>query len=121
MAAHNELGTQGEKFAFEYLLSKGFEILEKNYRYLKAEVDLVVKKDELIIFVEVKTRATDYFGRPEESITKSKQKLLIEAADHYILSNDLKNEVRFDAISIIINKKGVSINHIEDAFYPLAE
>ncbi|MEO8147747.1 MAG: YraN family protein [Bacteroidia bacterium] len=121
MATHNELGLKGEQLALEYLTSKGFKILEKNYRYLKAEVDLIAKKDDLIILIEVKTRSTDYFGRPEEAISKSKQRLLIDAADHYIQSNNLKNEVRFDAISIIINKKGISINHIEDAFYPLAE
>lgn len=118
MAAHNELGKQGEQLALEYLLNKGFDLLDKNFRYLKAEVDLIVKQNDLVILVEVKTRSSVYFGRPEEAVSLAKQKLMIEAADYYINSNNLSNEVRFDVISIIINHKGFSIHHIEDAFYP---
>ncbi len=121
MASHNELGIKGEQLACEHLLNSGYVILEKNYRYQKAEVDLIAQKNNQLVFIEVKTRTTDFFGRPEESITKAKQKLMIEAADYYIQSNHLNNEVRFDAVAIIINNKGISINHIEDAFYPMPD
>jgi putative endonuclease len=118
MASHNELGTLGEQIALSYLQEKGYEILEKNYRYLKAEVDLIAKHKDLIVFLEVKARSTNFFGEPELAVTLSKQKLLIEAADHYAVSNNLQNEIRFDVIAIIINKNETTIKHIEDAFYP---
>ena len=100
MASHNELGTLGEKLALNYLKEKGYEVLEKNYRYLKAEVDLIAKHTDVIVFVEVKARTTNYFGEPELAVTTAKQKLLIEAADYYASSNELQNEIRFDVIAI---------------------
>lgn len=121
MASHNELGIKGEQLALNFLQEKGYVILEKNYRYLKAEVDLIAKHKDTIVFVEVKARATNFFGEPELAITSAKQKLLIEAADHYASSNTLQNEIRFDVIAIIINKNETTIKHIEDAFYPEAD
>lgn len=121
MASHNELGNLGEQLALTYLQDKGYEVLEKNYRYLKAEVDLIAKHNDVIVFVEVKARSTNFFGEPELAVSLSKQKLLIDAADYYASSMELKNEIRFDVIAIIINKNETIINHIEDAFYPLAE
>ena len=121
MASHNELGTQGETLALNYLQAKGYEVIEKNYRYLKAEVDLIAKHNNVVVFVEVKARSTNFFGEPELAVTLSKQKLLIAAADYYASSNQLQNEIRFDVIAIIINKNETTIKHIEDAFYPQAD
>ena len=72
MAQHNELGKKGEQLAIDYLVKKGYKILDKNWRYLKAEVDIIAKKDSMIVAVEVKTRSSDYFGDPQDFINKKK-------------------------------------------------
>lgn len=117
MAEHNDLGILGEQLAKEYLIKKGYEILETNWRYLKAEIDIIAKKDKLLAIVEVKTRTSSFFGNPEEFITKSKIKLLISATDFYVQKRDLDLNVRFDVIAIVKNEKQTKINHIMDAFY----
>ena len=116
MAEHNLLGEKGEKLAIEYLVKKGYKILETNYRYRKAEVDVIAQQEELLIVVEVKTRSTDFFGSPEEFVNKKKIQLLTEAIDNYVQEKDLDVEVRFDIIAVIKENKGFSIKHFEDAF-----
>jgi putative endonuclease len=115
MAQHNELGNRGEDAAVNYLIEKGYQLLRRNYRYLKAEVDIIAKKDEVIIGVEVKTRTSNYFGNPQNFINQKKIKLLTTALDHYMQESNLDLEVRFDIISVIGNKS-FEIEHIEDAF-----
>lgn len=117
MASHNDLGIEGEKLAVSHLKTKGYTILETNYRFQKAEVDIIAQKQDVLAVVEVKTRTSADFGNPEEFITKKKIKLLVKAIDHYIDENDLDVEVRFDAIAILIQKNKTEINHIKDAFY----
>ena len=81
MAKHLELGRRGELLAKSYLENNGYEILDENWTYGKAEIDLIAYKDRMIIFTEVKTRSGNYFGEPEDFVDKRKQKLLAEAAD----------------------------------------
>jgi len=116
MAQHNELGKKGELLAIDFLLDKGYTILEKNYRYLKAEVDIIVQKEQVLAAVEVKTRSTAYFGSPEEFVNPKKIKLLISAMDHYVVEHNLDVEVRFDIIAIIHQNKHTKIEHLKDAF-----
>ena len=116
MAQHNDLGKEGEKIATDYLLSREYEILQTNYRHLKAEIDIIAKKENVLAVVEVKTRKTNFFGNPEEFVNQKKINLLISAIDFYILKNDLDVEVRFDIISIIKNLKETKIEHIKNAF-----
>ncbi|GAB7255869.1 YraN family protein [Polaribacter sp. OB-PA-B3] len=116
MAAHNELGEKGEKIAIDFLLKKGYVILEKNYRYLKAEVDIIAKIENTLAVIEVKTRSTDYFGNPEEFVNPKKIKLLLSAIDYYVTENDLDVDVRFDIIAIIEQNTAIKIKHLEDAF-----
>ncbi|MCX6182206.1 MAG: YraN family protein [Bacteroidetes bacterium] len=116
MTHHFNLGKQGERIALQYLLNKGYIIHEKNWRYGKIEVDLIAEKDERIVFVEVKTRSTDYFGEPEEAVDRDKEQQLINGAQIFINKHELEEEIRFDIISIILNTDEVRINHIEDAF-----
>ncbi len=119
MSAHNILGREGEDKAVIYLKSKDYEILECNWRYRRAEIDIICRKKNIIIFCEVKTRSSTFFGYPETSVSPAKQKLLLKAADEYLHENDLMNEVRFDVLSIYPNEKGVwKIAHFKDAFYP---
>lgn len=116
MAKHNELGKKGENLAIDFLIQNDYKILEKNYRYLKAEVDIIALKNDVLIAVEVKTRASNYFGNPEEFVNPKKIKLLLSAIDNYVIERDLNVEVRFDIIAIISNKKETKIEHLEDAF-----
>ncbi len=118
MAEFHETGKKGEEIAVSFLKQHGYSILEKNWRSGSAEIDIIAKKDDFIIVIEVKTRRTDYFGEPEEFVTKAKQKQLVKAADSYVLKNKLENEVRFDIISVLFKGKDHAIHHIEDAFYP---
>ena len=118
MAISHQTGRQGERIAAAHLEKQGFRILEKNWQSSHQEVDIIARKDNLLLIVEVKTRSSVYFGEPEVSVTRTKQRMLIKAANHYILKNNLDVEVRFDIISIIIKNDQHSLNHIEDAFYP---
>ena len=118
MAQHNELGQQGEAIAKEFLLQKGYKILEKNWRYRRAEIDLIAKESETLIFVEVKTRSTDFFGQPEDAVTVKKEALMTEAAIAYMRQINHEWAVRFDIIGIIITSKDqYKVQHIEDAFF----
>ena len=116
MADHNELGKKGEKLAIDFLIKNGYQILEKNYRYLKAEVDIIAKKENVLAVVEVKTRTTDYFGDPQDFVNPKKIKLLLSAIDYYVIEKDLDIEVRFDIIAIIHKNNNTKIEHLEDAF-----
>lgn len=116
MAEHNDLGKKGESMAAEYLLKKGWSIKEQNWRFGKDEIDLIIEKADTLSFVEVKTRYNDYFGEPHEFVSKSKQRRIIRAAEHYIDKYDVDHEVQFDIVSIILNQKKQTIEHIEDAF-----
>ncbi|MGY5355329.1 YraN family protein [Wenyingzhuangia sp. IMCC45467] len=116
MASHNDLGNIGEALATDFLTKKGYSILDKNWRYLKAEIDIIALKQNTLAIVEVKTRTTDFFGNPEEFITKSKIKLLIMAADAYVQKRNLEVEVRFDVIAIVKNNHQTNIKHIKQAF-----
>lgn len=120
MAEHNELGKTGEQLAAEYLKTKGFEVLETNWRFKQYELDLIVKMPnrDTIVFVEVKTRQTNYFGYPETFVTKAKQKLIAKAAALYLDENGLNDApVRFDVVAITITPQQTHIHHIDDAFF----
>ncbi len=118
MATHNTLGDKGEELAFAYLVENKYRILERKWRYKHKEIDIIAFHEGVIIFVEVKTRTSDYWGNPEEAVNKKKQRFLIEAAEKYILEKDYDMESRFDIISIIIDEHDTQIEHIEEAFYP---
>jgi len=117
MATHNELGAFGEQLAANYLRKHNYSILERNYRFQRAEIDIIAQKDDQLIIVEVKTRNSDFFGDPQDFVTSSKIKLLVKAADEYIISNDLDLEVRFDIIAVLKNKDLERLEHFENAFY----
>lgn len=118
MSFHNEVGATGEKRAQEYLISKGYKIRHTNWHVQKYELDIVAEKDGLLVIVEVKTRSTEKFEHPQEAITKKKIRNIINATQEYILKFDWKGETRFDVISVIPQKNGFRIEHIEDAFLP---
>ncbi|UII28240.1 YraN family protein [Fulvivirga maritima] len=108
-------GREGEDAAVNYLHCKGYEILNRNYRYRRSEVDIIAKKDEIIVFVEVKTKTSTAFGFPEEAVNHVKIKKVTEAADYYTYEMGWQKDIRFDIISY--NKATDSIDHFIDAFY----
>ena len=116
MAQHNDLGKEGEKLAVNFLLKNGYNILETNYRYLKAEVDIIARKGDTICAVEVKTRSTPDFGNPQDFVKPKQIALLVSAINNYVETLKLDVEVRFDIVAIIKNKQGTKLEHIEDAF-----
>jgi putative endonuclease len=110
-------GNEGEQLAADFLIQKGFEIIQRNYRYKHSEIDLIIKKDNWLIFVEVKTRSSLAFGYPEEFVDREKVKKVLEGAEHYILKIDWQGNVRYDIVSVIFNRGVPEILHLEDAFY----
>lgn len=116
MADHNELGKKGEKLAIDFLIKNEYHILEKNYRYLKAEVDIIAQKGNVLAVVEVKTRSTDFYGDPQDFVNPKKIKLLLSAIDYYVIEKDFDVEVRFDIIAIIHKNNKTKITHLKDAF-----
>lgn len=119
MALHNDLGRQGESIAKQYLEDNGYEVLDENWEYGKAEIDLIVYKAGVMIFVEVKTRSSIAFGQPEDFVDKAKQIQMELAANEYIEIMNHENDIRFDIIAItFIKNKNYTLNHIEDAFWP---
>jgi len=122
MAVHLDLGRRGESLAKTFLEGWGYEILDENWTHGKAEVDLIVYKDRMIIFTEVKTRTGNAFGEPEDFVDLRKQKLLADAADEYIYLMDHQGEVRFDMISVLFDRnENYTLKHIEDAFWPSSD
>lgn len=117
MAQHNELGKQGEQLAVDFLLENGYEIVERNFRFDKAEVDVIAKKKEVLAIIEVKTRSTVDFGNPQDFLKPKQIQRIVKAVDEYVTVNKLDVEVRFDIIAIIKNGKQFDIEHLENAFY----
>ena len=117
MAEHNELGKFGEELAVEFLQQNGYDILETNWTFQKAEIDIIAQKDSTIAVIEVKTRSSIDFGLPQDFVKAKKIQLLVKAVNEYIVSNDLDVEVRFDIIAIYKEDNTYKIEHFEDAFY----
>lgn len=118
MATHNELGTLGEELATKFLQREGYIILERNWRFQKAEIDIIAQKEtDTLVFVEVKTRNSAFFGDPQSFVTPSKIKLLVKAANEYMIANTLDIEARFDIIAVLKNSTEERIEHFENAFY----
>lgn len=118
MAQHNDIGMRGELTAQNFLLLHGFTILDINYRFDKAEVDIIAREHETLVFIEVKTRSTLRYGEPYENVTRKKQILMTLAANAYIDQTGWKGETRFDVVSIVTDNEGAHIEHIRNAFYP---
>ena len=117
MAEHNDLGKFGEELALDFLEKNGYEILETNWVFQKAEIDIIAQKENILAIVEVKTRSSIEFGLPQDFVKPKKIQLLVKAVNEYVISNDLDVEVRFDIIAIYKEDKQFKIDHIEDAFY----
>ena len=111
------LGKNGEEVAASYLRGKGMRILVRNFRDKSGEIDIIAKDRDTYVFVEVKTRRTDHFGTPEESVTHRKQQQIIRVARSYLAKHQLfEAPARFDVVAILINSGVPQINHLVSAF-----
>jgi putative endonuclease len=117
MGANNEFGKQGEELATAYLAKKGYLIISRNYRYLKAEIDIIAQIGNTIAIIEVKSRSSAYFENIAETVSKKKIGLLLSATDNFINTNKLDRDVRFDIITILKKNNKFIIEHFKDAFY----
>lgn len=118
LAEIHQTGKTGEQIASQYLEQHDYEILETNWQSGHQEIDIIARKGDLLVIAEVKTRRTRVFGEPEEFVTRTKQRLLIKAANDYLFKNKLDLEVRFDIVSVLLQGDKHQVSHIEDAFYP---
>jgi len=110
-------GKIGEEIAVKFLMKKGFKILRRNYRYGHGEIDIIAMDGDKLIFVEVKTRASDKFGQPEDSVTFKKRRQLRKIAEAFIQTSEVEfSECRFDVIGIVLKKGDIQVKHIENAF-----
>lgn len=115
---HNkQFGKLGEDIAASYLEKKGYEILTRNYRYGRVELDIICRYQNEVIFVEVKARTDDAMAYPEKAVGKSKQRNIRLAAENFVDENQITLPARFDIIAVVKGEK-FEIEHIEDAFYP---
>jgi putative endonuclease len=117
MAEHNDLGKKGEEFAADFLQKNGYEILQKNYTFQKAEIDIIAQKGNILAVIEVKTRSSLLYGLPQDFVKPKKIQLLVKAINHYIEKENLDVNVRFDVIAISKKDEQFSLEHLEDAFY----
>jgi putative endonuclease len=119
MSEHIDLGIRGEEIAFQFLIKKGYRIINRNWRFGKEELDIIAIDGNELVIVEVKTRSASIYETPSESITPAKIKSIVNAAEGYIFENDINFETRFDVISIKWFGNGKhELEHIENAFSP---
>lgn len=114
--AAQRTGGQGEDLALRFLQKEGYQLLVRNYRYRRDEIDLIMQKDKLLVFVEVKTRRNAEYGYPEEFVSKKQAAQIIRAAEQYIFKTDWQGNIRFDIVAILTEPE-LSIKHLPDAFY----
>ena len=117
MAEHNELGKLGEELAVEFLRKERYRILETNWMFQKAEIDILAQKENILAVVEVKTRSSLDFGLPQDFVKPKKIQLLVKAVDAFVSERDLDIQVRFDIIAVHKEDKSFVIEHLIDAFY----
>jgi len=119
MDEHLKTGTIGEELACRYLESLGYTIHERNWRYGHKEVDIIAQWGPTLVIAEVKTRSSGSYLKARESVTREKERFLIQAADHYVRLHHLELEVRYDIIALdIASDRTYTIEHILNAFYP---
>ncbi|MBN1158296.1 MAG: YraN family protein [Bacteroidales bacterium] len=118
---HNrQTGNRGEHIAVRHLKDLSYEILEQNWRFGHKEIDIIARDKNCLVVVEVKTRTNKFFHDPVEDVTRKKQSFLIQAAEEYLYRNGLDLDVRFDIILIFIIEDRTELEHIKDAFRPVA-
>lgn len=111
-----QLGRLAEDWAASHLQKQGFNIVARNYRYQRAEVDIIAQRTNLLLFTEVKARSNSQFGHPEAFVTPKQQALIHTAAEEYIIAHNWSAAIRFDIIAVFRKQDQVQLVHFEDAF-----
>ena len=114
MSDKKKTGDKGENIAADFLTQKGFEIVARNYRFNKGEIDIIVRRNNWLLFVEVKTRSSNDFGEPEKFVDQAKANHIFRAAEQFIFNIDWNGHVRFDVISVKLGDEP-EVLHFEDA------
>lgn len=114
MKDRQTIGKEGERLAAEFLQKKGFSIEAQNYRFKKAEIDIIAKREDWLLFIEVKARSSSAFGDPEDAVDSPKISHIYDAAEEYIFQQNWQGHVRFDVIAIKFGRE-IQIEHFEDA------
>ncbi len=111
-------GDAGEEIAAQYLQNKGYQIIERNYRYGHGEIDIIARINDTLVFAEVKSRSSLEYGEPEYAVTKAKQNQIKKIAQAYLFEKNIKDQdCRLDVIAIMfIAKNKYTLNHLENAF-----
>ena len=117
MAKHNDLGKWGEQLAADKLIADGFAVIQRNWRLGWLEIDIIARRDEMIVFAEVKTRSERDVD-PLEAVDKRKISHMVRSAEAFLRASDYPYEVRFDLFAINGTPDDYTIDHLEDAFYP---
>lgn len=109
------LGNKGEELASDFLIEKGYKIIDRNFRSANGEIDIIAIDKKEIVFVEVKTRRNMLYGEAIEAITPIKKKHILNTAKFYLYKNNLRKvPIRFDIVEVYIYKENQSINHIKN-------
>ena len=116
MESH-DLGKRGEELAARHLVSKGYTILERNWRHARAEVDIIARHGDILALVEVKSRSGEAFGDPLDSVGREKIRMLRKAINAYVNLKGIDLEIRFDLIGVVLEDGRERIRHVEDACY----
>ena len=113
-----ELGRKGEDIAAAFLLASGYHLLERNYRALRGEIDIIAEQGHTLVFVEVKTKRSEGFGEPEEWVDRRKQKQIGKVAEAYLQDHDVEErDCRFDVVAVVYGAAGPEVRHTVDAFW----
>ena len=119
MTIQQEVGKRGEQVASDYLIAKGYRVLERNWYFRKKEIDIIAEKDDFLVIIEVKSRSVSFHENPRDAVNMKKQRFLIQAANAYVYRCDIELEVRFDIITVVFfNDQEYKLIHFDDAFYP---
>lgn len=114
MGDHNDTGSKGEELAVDFLERQGYKVLSRNFRFRRFEIDIVARRDDWLLFIEVKTRSNVGYGEPEEFVHALQSGRILEAAEEYMLSINWQGHVRFDIISVVVGAH-TEIIHFKDA------
>ena len=109
-----ELGKMGENIAVQYLISKEYKIIERNFRCRQGEIDIVAIDENELVFIEVKTRTSKQYGNPSEAVDYTKMNHILRVAEYYIYIKKIKNTyMRIDVIEVMISRKGNVVRHLK--------
>ena len=117
MAEHLRRGQRGEALAAQYFRTQGYDVVAHNFRHGRAEIDLIVRKESLLIFVEVKTRSSIRFGYPEATLQPAQTRRIVAAADQYLHLHPWTGHIRFDIVAVVLSPEGHQLDHFPDAFW----